>query len=268
MRGIVLAGGSGSRLHPLTAAVSKHLLPVYNKPVIYYPLSTLMLAGIREVMVISTPRDLPMIQDLLGSGSQFGLSITYRVQYTPDGIAQALLIAEGWLDGSPCCLILGDNLFYGADLDKELKFWAGTMSAVLGAHIFMIPVSDPERYGVVEFDALGTPLTIVEKPKEPRSSWAVTGLYLYDGEAPKKARTLVPSARGELEITDLNRLYLEDGLLSATRLGPGTAWLDVGTFDSLLEASCFVRTVERRTGIKIGCLEEIHKSQPPGEGRP
>ena len=254
MRGILLAGGSGSRLYPLTAAVSKQLLPVYDKPVVYYPLSVLMLAGLRDVLVISTPRDLPGLQALLGDGSDLGLSLTYAPQPRPEGIAQAFLIGETFLRGEPSCLILGDNLFYGHDLTALLAEAAGLTA---GARVFAYHVQDPERYGVVTFDREMRAVDLEEKPARPRSSWAVTGLYFYDGAVTEIARGLRPSARGELEITDVNRAYLAAGTLHVTALGRGVAWLDAGTPDALLTASLFVQTLEQRQGLKIACLEEI-----------
>ena len=255
MKGIVLAGGSGTRLHPATLAVSKQLLPVYDKPMVYYPLSVLMLARIQEIMIISTPHDMPLFQRLLGDGKRWGLRIEYTVQDKPDGIARALTLSETFLDGSPSTLVLGDNLFHGHDLEERLRE-ARDVSAN-GAGVFAYRVADPERYGVVEFDAEGRALTLEEKPKAPRSNWAVTGLYVYDGRAPSIARSLKPSPRGELEITDLNRVYLEEGTLRVTKLGRGYAWLDTGTHDSLLEAGEFVRAIEKRTGQKVASPEEI-----------
>jgi glucose-1-phosphate thymidylyltransferase len=254
MKGILLAGGSGTRLYPLTRVVSKQLLAVYDKPVLYYPLSLLMLAGIRDILVISTPHDLPLIEGLLGDGGQLGLSLSYRAQPRPGGIAEAFLIGADWLDGSPVCLILGDNFFYGHNLIDTLVESAGLCH---GARVFAYHVHDPERYGVVEFDAQHRALSVEEKPRQPRSNWAVTGLYFYDAQVEEVARGLRPSGRGELEITDVNRAYLERGELSVTPLGRGVAWLDMGTHDSLLSASLFVQTLEQRTGLKIACIEEI-----------
>ncbi|MFN7001053.1 MAG: glucose-1-phosphate thymidylyltransferase RfbA [Elioraea tepidiphila] len=255
MKGIVLAGGAGTRLHPATLAVSKQLLPVYDKPMVYYPLSVLMLAGIRDIMLISTPHDMPLFQRLLGDGAAWGIRIAYTVQERPDGIARALTLSEAFLAGSPCTLVLGDNLFHGHDLEQRLK--EARAGAEHGATVFAYRVADPERYGVVEFDADGRAVSIEEKPKTPRSDWAVTGLYVYDGRAPRIAGSLRPSARGEYEITDLNRAYLAEGTLRVTRLGRGYAWLDTGTHDSLLEAGEFVRAIEKRTGQKVAAPEEV-----------
>ncbi|WP_372619424.1 glucose-1-phosphate thymidylyltransferase RfbA [Falsiroseomonas sp.] len=255
MKGIVLAGGAGTRLHPATLAVSKQLLPVYDKPMVYYPLSVLMLAGIREIMLISTPHDLPLFQRLLGDGAAWGIRIEYCVQEKPDGIARALILAEEFLAGAPSALVLGDNLFHGHDLQERLAEAKGATAT--GATVFAYRVADPERYGVVEFDAAGRALTIEEKPRQPRSDWAVTGLYFYDQRAPALARALKPSARGELEITDLNRVYLSEGTLRVTQIGRGYAWLDTGTHDSLLEAGEFIRVIEKRTGQKVASPEEI-----------
>jgi glucose-1-phosphate thymidylyltransferase len=253
-KGIILAGGSGTRLYPLTRVISKQLLPIYDKPMIYYPLSTLMQAGIREIVVITTPHEQRLFQDLLGDGSQWGLRIEYAVQPQPEGLAQALIIAEPFLAGSPSCLILGDNIFHGGGLVQVLQ---SVEVESTGATIFGYWVNDPQRYGVVEFDSDLRVLGIEEKPEHPRSHYAVTGLYFYDGRASEFARSLKPSSRGELEITDLNRCYMEDGSLSLIRLGRGYAWLDTGTHESLQQASSFIETIESRQGLKVACPEEI-----------
>jgi glucose-1-phosphate thymidylyltransferase len=253
-KGIILAGGSGTRLHPMTIASSKQLLPVYDKPMIYYPLSVLMLAGIRDILVISTPADLPQFRRLLGDGSRFGVSFTYAEQPRPEGLAQAFLIGHDWLEGQPCALVLGDNLIFADHLSVLLRAAA---SRPVGATVFAYQVRDPERYGVVTMGEDGRALEIVEKPSAPQSNWAVIGLYFYDGRVSELARAVRPSARGELEITDLNRLYMEDATLHVERLGRGCAWLDAGTPDSLLQAATFVQTIQSRQGMLVGCPEEV-----------
>ena len=254
MRGLILAGGAGTRLAPVTQVLSKQLLPVYDKPMIYYPLSVLMLAGIRDIMLISTPQDTPRFQELLGTGEQWGLNLAYAVQPSPDGLAQALIIGSEFVGNGPCSLILGDNIFHGDQLSDAVRRAAALKA---GATVFAYPVNDPERYGVVSFDDMGRAQTLEEKPPKPRSRYAVTGLYFYDQNAADYARSLKPSDRGELEITDLNRVYLEQGSLNVELLGRGTAWLDTGTHESLLQASVFIETLETRQGMKICCPEEI-----------
>ena len=257
MKGILLAGGTGTRLYPVTQAVSKQLVPVYDKPMVYYPLSALMLAGIRDILLISTPADTPRFQQLLGDGSQWGLHIGYEVQPSPDGLAQALLIGAAFLAGEPCCLVLGDNIFYGHDFARSLRDAAQRVASQGGASVFAYAVQDPERYGVVEFNAERRAISLEEKPAQPKSRYAVTGIYFYDGRAPEFARTVRPSKRGELEITDLNGIYMANGDLHVEVLGRGMAWLDTGTHDSLLEASVFIQTIEKRQGLKVACPEEI-----------
>ncbi len=254
MKGIILAGGSGTRLYPITKSISKQIIPVYDKPMIYYPLSVLMLAGIRDILIISTPKDLPLYKDLFGNGNQLGLNISYEEQASPDGLAQAFIIGEEFIGNSPVCMILGDNLYYGYEFSKQLE---ASAKLTEGALVFGYHVKDPERYGVAEFDENGLVKSLEEKPEIPKSNYAVTGLYFYDNTVVQKAKSLKPSKRGELEITDLNLLYLKENKLSLQVLGRGIAWLDTGTHDSMLQASNYIATIEQRQGLKVACLEEI-----------
>ncbi len=254
MKGIILAGGAGTRLYPVTKSISKQIIPVYDKPMIYYPLSVLLMAGIRDILIISTPKDISLYEDLLGSGNQFGINLTYKIQPSPDGLAQAFILGEEFIENQPVCLILGDNIFFGYDFSKVLKEAAQLQS---GAMVFGYFVKDPHRYGVVEFSPSGKVLSLEEKPKNPKSNYAVTGLYFYGNDVINKAKSLKPSARGELEITDLNNIYLAENKLHVKLLGRGMAWLDTGTHDSLLQASNYIATIEYRQGLKVACLEEI-----------